>query len=46
MNIPITHQIYDKIFELLDKNPDDLCWTDLLKKVKRVPDSVQDKYTP
>ena len=30
---PITHQIYDRIFVLLEKNPEGVRWSELLKKL-------------
>ena len=34
MTKPVTHQIYDKIFELLEHNPEGLRWSVLLSKVR------------
>lgn len=31
---PVTHQIYDTIFDLLEKHPEGMRWTDLNNKVK------------
>ena len=31
---PVTHQIYDKIFELLEKNQKGLQWKELLMKIQ------------
>lgn len=33
-SVPITHQIYETIFKLLEKNPDGLRWVDLNKMVE------------
>lgn len=43
MTKPITHQIYDTIFELLDHNPKGLQWTDLVKKVLQKNDTFHPK---
>ena len=32
--LPITHQINAKAFELLEKNPEGLRWSELLSKIK------------
>ncbi|HPD98835.1 MAG TPA: hypothetical protein PLJ04_02685 [Candidatus Saccharibacteria bacterium] len=37
---PITHQIYDTVFDILEENPQGVRWADLLKEVeKRLPDA-------
>jgi hypothetical protein len=33
MTQSITNQIYEKIFELLERNPEGLRWSDLLSKI-------------
>ena len=35
MNKPITHQIYDQIFKILESHPKGVRWTDLLKQVEQ-----------
>ena len=42
-SIPVTHQIYDKIFELLEKNPEGLQWKDLAEKIKESNPSFHPK---
>lgn len=32
--LTITGRIYEKIFDLLEKNPDGMRWTDLLKEIE------------
>lgn len=32
---PITHQINEKVFELLENHPDGLHWSQLLSKIKQ-----------
>lgn len=32
---PVTHQIYDSIFEILAKNPDGVRWSDLLRQIEK-----------
>ncbi|NMB70120.1 hypothetical protein GYA27_02875 [candidate division WWE3 bacterium] len=34
MTLPITHQIYNKIFELLEHNPEGLRWSVMLSKIR------------
>ena len=34
MTKPVTHQIYDLIFQILKENPDGVRWTDLLRKIE------------
>ena len=34
MKKPITHQIYDRIFKILERNPEGVRWSDLLSKVE------------
>ena len=35
MQKPITHQIYDLIFEILESHPEGVRWTDLLKQIEK-----------
>ncbi|PIT91098.1 hypothetical protein COU17_02300 [Candidatus Kaiserbacteria bacterium CG10_big_fil_rev_8_21_14_0_10_49_17] len=35
MKKPITHQIYETIFKLLEKNPDGLRWTELVSQIEK-----------
>ena len=32
---PVTHQIYDSIFEILSNNPDGVRWSDLLRQIEK-----------
>jgi hypothetical protein len=32
--VPVTHQIYAKAFELLEKHPEGMRWTDLLAEIR------------
>lgn len=39
----ITGRIYEKIFELLEKNPDGLRWSELLSKIKEYDRTLHPK---
>lgn len=40
---PITHQIYETIFDLLDQNPNGIYWADLNKQIEQAHPSFHPK---
>lgn len=43
MTLPVTHQIYEKIFELLEQTPKGLRWAMLLSKIEESNPSFHPK---
>lgn len=43
MSLPITHRIYEKIFDLLEHNPIGLQWSVLISKIKESDLSLHPK---
>jgi hypothetical protein len=43
MQTPVTHRIYETIFDLLENNPQGLHWSELLKKIKEEDSSFHPK---
>ncbi len=41
--IPVTHRIYAKIFELLEEHPEGMQWSELLKQVQESDPSFHPK---